>query len=333
MKYITKLLKGPAILSVLMLNLGLSQEDNTGEGVPATEISRNGLSGWQFLKINVDAKTAAMGNTMASIGRGDASSVFANPSAIVGVENMDLYSGTMSYVADISYNALSFVKNLGSIGYVGVSVAALDMGDIPETINSPIGDRTEYLITGRNYTGGDLAAGLTLARQVSDKLSVGMNARYIQETIDDLNMSNISFDFGSTFYTGYKNLRLGMTFKNIGNDVKLAGWDEAYQTEPVDVRMPVDFRIGMAMEFLPGENLTLAVDASHPNDAPEKVHIGTQYNFNNMLFIRGGYKMGYDEGDFSYGVGLNYSMFKASFSMVTMGRLGTVSLMSIGVNL
>ena len=333
MKYITKLLKGPAILSVLMLNLGLSQEDNTGEGVPATEISRNGLSGWQFLKINVDAKTAAMGNTMASIGRGDASSVFANPSAIVGVENMDLYSGTMSYVADISYNALSFVKNLGSIGYVGVSVAALDMGDIPETINSPIGDRTEYLITGRNYTGGDLAAGLTLARQVSDKLSVGMNARYIQETIDDLNMSNISFDFGSTFYTGYKNLRLGMTFKNIGNDVKLAGWDEAYQTEPVDVRMPVDFRIGMAMEFLPGENLTLAVDASHPNDAPEKVHIGTQYNFNNMLFIRGGYKMGYDEGDFSYGVGLNYSMFKASFSMVTMGRLGTVSLMSVGVNL
>jgi len=333
MKYITKLLKGPAILSVLMLNLGLSQEDNTGEGVPATEISRNGLSGWQFLKINVDAKTAAMGNTMASIGRGDASSVFANPSAIVGVENMDLYSGTMSYVADISYNALSFVKNLGSIGYVGVSVAALDMGDIPETINSPIGDRTEYLITGRNYTGGDLAAGLTLARQVSDKLSVGMNARYIQETIDDLNMSNISFDFGSTFYTGYKNLRLGMTFKNIGNDVNLAGWDEAYQTEPVDVRMPVDFRIGMAMEFLPGENLTLAVDASHPNDAPEKVHIGTQYNFNNMLFIRGGYKMGYDEGDFSYGVGLNYSMFKASFSMMTMGRLGTVSLMSVGVNL
>jgi hypothetical protein len=124
-----------------------------------------------------------------------------------------------------------------------------------------------------------------------------------------------------------------MTFKNIGNDVKLAGWDEAYQTEPVDVRMPVDFRIGMAMEFLPGENLTLAVDASHPNDAPEKVHIGTQYNFNNMLFIRGGYKMGYDEGDFSYGVGLNYSMFKASFSMMTMGRLGTVSLMSVGVNL
>ena len=56
MKYITKLLKGLAILSVLMLNLGLSQEDNTGEGVPATEISRNGLSGWQFLKINVDPK-------------------------------------------------------------------------------------------------------------------------------------------------------------------------------------------------------------------------------------------------------------------------------------
>ena len=52
-----------------------------------------------------------------------------------------------------------------------------------------------------------------------------------------------------------------------------------------------------------------------------------------MLFIRGGYKMGYDEGDLSYGLGLNYSLIKASFSMVTMGRLGTVNMMSVGVNL
>ena len=333
MKYITKLLKGFAIVSVLVLNLGFSQEDNTGEGIPATEISRNGLSGWQFLKINVDAKTAAMGNTMASIGRGDASSVFANPSAITGVKNMDLYAGTMSYVAEIGYNAFSVVKNLGALGVVAVSVASLDMGDIPETINSPIGDRTEYSITGRNYTGGNMAAGLTFARQVSDKLSVGMNVRYIQETIDDLSMSNVSFDFGTTFYTGYKSLRLGMTFKNIGNDVNLAGWDETYQTEPVDVRMPVDFRVGMAMELLPGENLTLAVDASHPNDSPEKIHIGTQYNFNNMLFIRGGYKIGYDEDTLTYGLGVSYSMINASFSMVNMGRLGTVSMMSVGVNL
>ena len=52
-----------------------------------------------------------------------------------------------------------------------------------------------------------------------------------------------------------------------------------------------------------------------------------------MLFIRGGYKMGYDEDNLTYGVGINYSMINASFSMVNMGRLGTVSLMSVGVNL
>ena len=97
--------------------------------------------------------------------------------------------------------------------------------------------------------------------------------------------------------------------------------------------MPVDFRVGMAMELLPGEHLTLAVDASHPNDSPEKIHIGTQYNFNNMLFIRGGYKIGYDEDTLTYGLGVSYSMINASFSMVNMGRLGTVSMMSVGVNL
>tara|TARA_A100001037_G_scaffold293918_1_gene311069 strand:- start:91 stop:1089 length:999 start_codon:yes stop_codon:yes gene_type:complete len=332
MKYFTKILKRSAIATVLMLNLGISQ-DNTGEGVPSQEIQRNGLSGWQFLKINVDAKSAAMGNASASLGLGDASSVFANPSAITGVENMDIYAGNVAYVAEIGYNAFSLVKNLGALGVVAVSVASLDMGDIPETINAPVGDRTEYSITGKNYTGGNTAAGLTLARSVSDKLSVGMNVRYIQETIDDLSMSNVSFDFGTTFYTGYKSLRLGMTFKNIGGDVQLAGWDEAFQTEPVDVRMPVDFKVGMAMEFLPGENLTVAVDASHPNDSPEKIHIGTQYNFNDMLFLRGGYKIGYDEDTLTFGVGISYSMINASFSQVTMGRLGNVSMMSLGVSL
>ena len=333
MKYTIKFLKHFAIVSVMMLSFGLSQEDNTGEGVPAQEIQRNGLSGWQFLKINVDAKTAAMGGTQASVGLGGASSVFANPSAITGVENMDLYAGNVAYVADIGYNALSFEKNLAALGVVAVSVASLDMGDIPETVNAPVGDRTEYSITGRNYTGGNTAAGITFAKQISDKLSVGTNVRYINETIDDLSMTNISFDFGTTFYTGYKNLRLGMTFKNIGNDVNLAGWDESFQTEPVDVRMPVDFKVGMAMEFLPGENLTLAVDASHPNDSPEKVHIGTQYNFNDMLFLRGGYKIGYDEDTLTFGVGISYSMINASFSQVTMGRLGNVTMMSVGVSL
>ena len=60
MKYTIKFLKHFAIVSVMMLSFGLSQEDNTGEGVPAQEIQRNGLSGWQFLKINVDAKTGFM---------------------------------------------------------------------------------------------------------------------------------------------------------------------------------------------------------------------------------------------------------------------------------
>ena len=77
----------------------------------------------------------------------------------------------------------------------------------------------------------------------------------------------------------------------------------------------------------------MSMDASHPNDSPEKVHIGTQYNFNDMLFLRGGYKIGYDEDTLTFGVGISYSMINASFSQVTMGRLGNVTMMSVGVSL
>ena len=215
------------------------------------------------------------------------------------------------------------------------------MGDIPETINREIAGegRTEAFITGNTFTGGDFAAGISYAKQITGQLSIGANVRWIREDIDDLSMNNISVDFGTIFYTGWKSLRLAMVARNFGPDQNLVGWDEGVQIEPVDVRMPMDFHLAVGMDFLDGENsphlLTVVVEASHPNDGPEKLNTGAEYWFNDIVALRAGYKFNYDEESFSFGAGLKYGFGaiagKVDYAFVDFGLLEQVHMFSLGL--
>ena len=63
----------------------------------------------------------------------------------------------------------------------------------------------------------------------------------------------------------------------------------------------------MAYDFYPGENsrLTAAFDATHPNDYSEKVHFGSEYSWQEKLFLRAGYTSNSEEQGLSAGCGAN----------------------------
>ena len=60
------------------------------QGIAPANIERVGQSGWQFLKINGDARVAAMGGAYVAASRGDASSTFGNPASLSDVKNIDI---------------------------------------------------------------------------------------------------------------------------------------------------------------------------------------------------------------------------------------------------
>jgi hypothetical protein len=310
-------------------------------GIEPEKIERVGLSGWQFLKINLDARQSAMGGAFTAISHGNVGSIFGNPAAMSDVKSGDVMFTNVNYIADIGYYAAAAAYNFEDLGVFAFSIASLDMGDIPETINSliPGEGRTEAVITGNTFTGGDFAAGISYAKQITAQLSIGANVRWIQETIDDLKMSNISVDFGTVFYTGWKSLRIAMVARNFGPDQNLAGWDEGVQIEPVDVRMPMDFHLGLGMDFFDGEGsphmLTTVLEASHPNDGPEKVNAGAEYWFKDIIALRAGYKFNYDEEGVTVGAGLKYGFGsiagKVDYAFVDFGLLEQVHMFSLGL--
>ena len=310
-------------------------------GIAPNDIERVGQSGWQFLKINGDPRQAAMGGAFTAISSGDANAVFGNPAAIADVEKYDLQLNTVRWIADIKHQSAALAANWEGIGVLALSFVALDYGEIPETVNALISgeDRTEAAVTGNFFSAQDLAVGLSYSRKITNKLALGGSVRWLQQKIAELNMTNWSLDFGTVYYTGFKSLRLAMSARNFGPDSHLTGWSEQYQAEPDDIRMPIDFRVGVAMDFLQEKEgshlLTVALDGDHPNDGPEKFHLGAEYNFERKLAVRAGFRFNYEEQGVTLGAGLNYAVSSlqgtANYAFVDFGALSQVHMFSFGI--
>src|SRR3990170_2202490 len=202
---------------------------NPQSGISPNYIERAGQSGWQFLKINGDARQAALGGAFTAISNGNASSIFGNPASLSDVKNIDVQVNVMEWVADISYQSLAFAYNLDEWGVVGASIAMLNYGDIPETINASTGTSgTIPIITGKMFTANDIAAGISYSKKITENLSVGGNVRWMQQKIAELSMQNWSLDFGTIYYTGLRSLRIAITARNFGPDSRFGGWSEEY---------------------------------------------------------------------------------------------------------
>ena len=77
--------------------------------------------------------------------------------------------------------------------------------------------------------------------------------------------------------------------------------------------MPLVLRMGVSMDLfkliMPGNDdleLNTAIDALHPIDYTERLHIGTELVYMKMFAFRAGYKFNYDVENFSLGVGVKF---------------------------
>lgn len=331
------------ILVYLLLFNAMSFSQNKQPGVEAPEFSRVASTGWQFLKIPTTARNAALADIKSGLINNDASAVFSNPARLVDVENIEVSLSNISYVADISYITASVAKNFGNIGTFGVFVANLDVGDMVRTENLVTADFSGRQITERSgplgtVTAGDLQIGLSYSRYVTDRLSIGGNVSYMEETLDDVNVSNVSIDFGVHFHTGFKSLRFAILGRNYSPDKRFVGFSELYGL-PQLVRSPLDFRFGIGYDILESTNtnphlLSTYLEFDHPNDGPEKVHTAIEYSYMGFADLRGGYKFNYDEQGLTFGGGLNLDlggiMWQVDYAYVDYGRLSTVHLFTLG---
>lgn len=281
--------------------------------IPANaQFNKAGRTALQFLKIGVGARQAGLGEAVIA-NMNDVNSTFWNPAAITGMKNFEAGFTFTNWIADLNIMSGAVGVNLGEYGAVGFNYISLDYGEIPEAyVTSPTGSVDTRI--GTTFGGGDLAVGFTYAKKFTDKLSIGMQVKYLREELYKYSTSLWAFDVGSYYETGWKGIRIAMSAQNFSSQAR---WLNTKEEEQQSYEIPIIYRIGFSIDLLGGQDLflggnaeqhkvTVNVDAIHSNDYAERLNMGMEYTAYDLITLRTGYRVNYDEGNFSIGFGAKY---------------------------
>lgn len=332
--------KGLILLMLATLSLGASAQDKVG------------TTAAPFLGLGVGARAMGMGGAQVAAVQGP-DALYWNPSAITDMRSHGISFSNNYWLVGSSMQYAGLVFDGEQLGHFGLSVTVLDYGEMEvRTIDRPEG-------TGELYTPMDLAVGISYARMLTDRFSLGGTVKYIRQSIWNESANGIGVDLGVTYRTDLRGLRIGMSMSNFGTGMQLDGKDlrRAIDVEPdlegnndrigarletQDWALPLVFRVGIAMDaFSYGENtLRVSIDGLAPADNAQTANFGAEYSFRDMFFLRGGYRQvlgGADyDGGWNYGAGIQYELDQrrsASFDYVfqTHEDFGTQQMFTVGL--
>jgi hypothetical protein len=288
---------------------------------PLYAFTKVGTTAAPFLKIECGARAAAMGGSFVALAN-DPSGVYYNPAGIAEIDNACIAGGHTEWFADLDYEYAAFVLPTKMINFSlwGTFLSSADME--VTTVEVPEGTGQYF-----KYTDGLLA--FTGSALLSDRLSIGFSAKYIQQSLYNESAATLAFDIGSILKTPLTGTRLGMCLINYGGRMQLSGSDLIVEADPwpeyegnadIEARLstesfplPMAFKLGLAFSIIGQEDafiisdhyqFNLALDGIHPNDGEEKLQFGAEYGIYDMLFLRGGYKVNYDTQKFTAGAGV-----------------------------
>jgi hypothetical protein len=320
------------------------------QGVQAQ--SKVGTTAAQFLGISVGPRAIAMGDAFVA-SKSDVSTIYWNPGAFAAADKSEIMFANTNWLAGTKFRWFGFMLNLDGTNAVGVSLTNLNYGeDEVTTVLAPDG-------TGDRWTAQDVALSVSYSRRLTDRFSMGGSVKYISQTLYNESASTIAFDLGLLFVTGFHDMRLGMSFSNFGGDMTLDGRDllqrvdidpansgsnktlvGKLKTDPWPI--PLFFRVGAAMDVVKSDDIvfTLAADAVRPNDNVEFVNVGGELSWNNLIFVRGGYRSLFKtdaEDGLTLGAGVHYQFegiatMEVNYAYSKFGVFGNLSTIALAVS-
>ncbi|RJP65084.1 MAG: hypothetical protein C4539_13700 [Ignavibacteriales bacterium] len=278
--------------------------------------NRNGTGGAAQLLIPTGPKGISLGGSNVSFTKG-IDALYWNPAGLSRTKyGIEATFSQMSYIADIgvSYGAVS--TNVEGVGMFALSIKALAIGEIDVTTTEhPDG-------TGQTYSPQMLTAGLSFARNLSDRISVGLTANLITEKLGLVSATGFAFNIG-VMYTGLggiDGLSFGLVMKNIGPQMQYEGSGlniqatstslsrpgQYYKIEAASFELPSSLEFGVAYNARIDDMNSLMFSTTFQNNnfAGDNYKLGAEYTFSDAISVRGGYTMApdYEKDDFIYGL-------------------------------
>ena len=203
-------------------------------------------------------------------------------------------------------NSLGLAQKMGENGAFGISLMAMDFGDIlVTTANTPEG-------SGATYSPNFFNIALSYSHTFAQKVSVGILLRGISETIADVGAFGFALDAGVQYVSGEKdNFKFGVSLRNMGSPMKFSGEGLSVLTPNPDgtdpylitvtqraagFELPSMLNIGLSYDFWAGQShrITAVGNFTANSFSVDQLGAGLEYSFKEMFMARAGYR--YDLG-------------------------------------
>jgi hypothetical protein len=257
----------------------------------------------------------------------DATSIFWNPAGLTRIPKASLVVMHGLYVADITYDNVSYAQRLDKTSVIGGAVQVLDAGSIPQ-----LGPAQEDLGTfhprDQLYT-LSYARDLDLVAWGQDAFSFGVSLKYLHSQIVDT-ANTYTFDVGIQSRghgIGDRPLYIGAGAYNMAGGLKYDQYTE---------QLPMVIKGGAAIELVPG--VLIAADGVFPRFGATYGALGMEMSLKPMsgvgLDIRGGVNtQGLSNwsglGGISFGGGIRLAFLRFDYAYVPMGELGNTQRFSV----
>lgn len=232
-------------------------------------------------------------------------SIFTNVAGLAFTDKTELgfaRTNWMGNISGISLNAFGLAQKVGESNVVGLTVMAMNFGDIPiTTTDSPEGSIGNFRPNYMNFN-------LAYAKQFSHSISGGINLKIISEAITNVKAQGVAVDAGIRYITGERDhIKFAISLKNVGPPMKYSGDGLSIQmlNTSTNVNMNVNQRVsafelpsqlqmGASYDFLFNENnsMVLAGTFTANSFTRDQWRIGVDYKLDAVkaiIHFRGGF--------------------------------------------
>ncbi|MBI4064076.1 MAG: PorV/PorQ family protein [Elusimicrobia bacterium] len=270
------------------------------------------------MKIPVGARAVGMGSAFTAL-VDDASALYWNPSGIARIDRTDLLASHNEWIADTRASYVGLAQRLGFGQVIGISYLTLYM--------DPLDRRNEQGIKTGTFQARDRAVAVSWATSMTSRLSLGVTAKQIVQTIDDAQARGSAIDAGVQIRP-HRRVSLGASITNVGGPMKFV--EKAYA-------LPTTLRAGLGYNLTQG--LVLALEGTREAGAVNSktnFAAGVEYNMLSMsqsyFWSPVAWRLGYFSPN-GPGVGLGLKIFGSNldYALTPMGELGLTHRVSLNL--
>ncbi|MCR4437959.1 MAG: PorV/PorQ family protein [bacterium] len=316
------------------------------------QIIKKGQVGFRFLENPISAEAVGRGCLGVAAAR-SANAVFWNPAGLPWIDGRwDVALNYTKGIADINHTSAAAALQLSRVGTLCLDAIMMDYGDFYGTRRA---DNEQGFIDTGVFSPSAWAVGLSFAQRVSDRFSYGVHLKYAYQDLGDawvatagadvddpnLRIAQKSYahgepavDVGAVYDFAYHGIRFGAVIQNVSREIR-------YESE----KFPLPFAVSFALNVNPlsflvpelnGHDLVLGFESRHPRDFKEKLKVGAEYTFHEVLLVRAGYMGNYDERGLTAGIGVRQkvgsSTMRIDYAFQDFGLFSSVHLFTFGMS-